>query len=38
VPRLKLCSNTGLLEERVVTKRQGDAFKAARRVDWGDQF
>jgi ribosomal protein RSM22 (predicted rRNA methylase) len=38
IVRLKLCSSTGLLEERVVTKRQGDAFKAARRLDWGDRL
>ena len=36
--RLKLCCNTGELEERLVTKRQGDAFKVARRVDWGDRL
>jgi len=36
--RLKLCASTGQLEERLVTKRQGDAYKAARRVDWGDRL
>ena len=36
--RLKLCSPTGQLEERLVTKRQGDDFKVARRVDWGDRL
>lgn len=36
--RLKLCTHTGQLEERLVTRRQGDAFKVARRVDWGDRL
>jgi ribosomal protein RSM22 (predicted rRNA methylase) len=36
--RLKLCCSSGEVEERLVTKRQGDAFKAARRVDWGDRL
>lgn len=36
--RLKLCSPTGQMEERLVTKRQGDDFKVARRVDWGDRL
>lgn len=36
--RLKLCSPIGQMEERLVTKRQGDAFKVARRVDWGDRL
>jgi ribosomal protein RSM22 (predicted rRNA methylase) len=38
IVRLKLCSNTGQLEERVVTKRQGGDYGVARRVNWGDQF
>lgn len=33
---LKLCLQSGAVEERLVTRRDGDAFKAARRVDWGD--
>jgi ribosomal protein RSM22 (predicted rRNA methylase) len=36
--RLKLCNPTGQLEEWLVTKRQGDAFKVARRIDWGDRL
>ena len=36
--RLKLCSPTGQVEERLVTKRQGDAYKVARRLDWGDRL
>lgn len=36
--RLKLCSHTGQLEERVVTRRQGAAFKVARRLGWGDRL
>lgn len=33
---LKLCLENGVVEERLITRRDGDAFKAARRVDWGD--
>jgi ribosomal protein RSM22 (predicted rRNA methylase) len=36
--RLKLCNNTGQVEERLVSKRQGEAFKTARRLDWGDRL
>jgi ribosomal protein RSM22 (predicted rRNA methylase) len=36
--RLKLCSPSGQLEERLVTKRQGDSYKVARRADWGDRI
>jgi ribosomal protein RSM22 (predicted rRNA methylase) len=36
--RLKLCCNTGQVEERLVTKRQGDDYKVARRADWGDRL
>jgi ribosomal protein RSM22 (predicted rRNA methylase) len=36
--RLKLCSPSGQMEERLVTKRQGDDYKVARRVDWGDRL
>lgn len=35
---LKLCQPDGSVAERLFTKRDGDAFKAARRVDWGDQL
>lgn len=35
---LKLCRNSGALEERLVTRREGEAFKQARRADWGDPF
>lgn len=38
VVRLKLCLHTGEVEERVVSKRQGEAFKTARRLDWGDRL
>lgn len=34
--RLKLCRRDGALEDRLVTKRAGAAFKTARRADWGD--
>jgi ribosomal protein RSM22 (predicted rRNA methylase) len=36
--RLKLCAPNGQMEERLVTKRQGDDYKIARRVDWGDRL
>jgi ribosomal protein RSM22 (predicted rRNA methylase) len=36
--RLKLCRNDGQLDERLVTKRQGEAYKTARRLDWGDRL
>jgi len=36
--RLKLCSPAGQMEERLVTKRQGDDYKVARRLDWGDRL
>jgi ribosomal protein RSM22 (predicted rRNA methylase) len=38
VVRLKLCCTTGQVEERVVSKRQGEVFKIARRLDWGDRL
>jgi len=34
--RLKLCSPAGKVEERLVTRREGAAFKIAKRLDWGD--
>jgi len=36
--RLKLCQANGSATHRLVTRREGDAFKRARRVDWGDTF
>lgn len=33
---LKLCEPDGKADERLFSKREGEAFKAARRVDWGD--
>lgn len=36
--RLKLCRRDGTLEERLVTRRAGPAFKTARKADWGDTF
>ena len=36
--RLKLCRQDGAAESRLVTRREGDVFKQARRVDWGDVF
>jgi ribosomal protein RSM22 (predicted rRNA methylase) len=34
--RLKLCQPDGVATHRLVTRREGDVFKRARRVDWGD--
>jgi ribosomal protein RSM22 (predicted rRNA methylase) len=34
--RLKLCNEDGAAVERLVSKREGAAFKQARRLDWGD--
>ena len=33
---VKLCKNDGMAEERLLTKRDGDLFRWARRADWGD--
>ncbi|ESY85505.1 methyltransferase type 11 [Mesorhizobium australicum] len=35
---LKLCEANGSASERLFTKRDGDAFKVARRADWGDSM
>lgn len=34
--RLKLCRPDGRVDDAMVTRRDGDAFKAARRAGWGD--
>lgn len=34
--RLKLCDANGNAGERLLTRRDGAAFKAARKLDWGD--
>lgn len=34
--QLKLCQSDGFLVEKLLTKRDGDQFRTARRVDWGD--
>ncbi|MGB3540143.1 MAG: small ribosomal subunit Rsm22 family protein [Mesorhizobium sp.] len=34
--RLKLCRPDGTVEERLFTKRDGEAFRQARRADWSD--
>jgi ribosomal protein RSM22 (predicted rRNA methylase) len=36
--KLKLCQPDGSAACRLVTRREGDAFKRARRIDWGDSF
>jgi ribosomal protein RSM22 (predicted rRNA methylase) len=33
---LKLCEPDGSAGGKLFTKRDGDAFKVARRLDWGD--
>jgi ribosomal protein RSM22 (predicted rRNA methylase) len=33
---LKLCQRDGSAAEKLITKRDGELFKAARRLDWGD--
>ncbi|MFK4823555.1 small ribosomal subunit Rsm22 family protein [Paenochrobactrum sp. BZR 588] len=33
---LKLCRNDGAIAQQIITKRDGDLFKKARRADWGD--
>ncbi|MGB3416187.1 MAG: small ribosomal subunit Rsm22 family protein [Mesorhizobium sp.] len=35
---LKLCQPDGQAQERLFTRRDGDAFKRARRADWGDSL
>jgi ribosomal protein RSM22 (predicted rRNA methylase) len=35
---LKLCQPDGTTDSRLITKREGDVFRQARRVDWGDMF
>jgi len=35
---LKLCQSDGTAQSRLITRREGDAFKQARRRDWGDVF
>jgi ribosomal protein RSM22 (predicted rRNA methylase) len=34
---LKLCSPDGTLQRRLVTRREPDDWRVARRLDWGDQ-
>jgi ribosomal protein RSM22 (predicted rRNA methylase) len=34
--QLKLCETDGSAGEKLFTKRDGDAFRLARRLDWGD--
>ncbi|WP_135227742.1 small ribosomal subunit Rsm22 family protein [Deinococcus fonticola] len=33
---LKLCTGQGTLEQRTLSKRDGELFKQARRLEWGD--
>jgi len=35
---LKLCTPEGRKEERLVTKREGEVYKRARRAEWGDSL
>ena len=34
--QLKLCKQDGTVKEQTISKRDGELFKTARRVDWGD--
>ncbi len=36
--KLKLCNPDGSASHRLITRREGDVFKQARRSDWGDVF
>ena len=35
---LKLCEPDGSVQDRRVSKREGEVFRAARRIGWGDTF
>lgn len=35
---LKLCTAEGTLEHRTLSKRDGAAFKVAKKLEWGDEF
>jgi ribosomal protein RSM22 (predicted rRNA methylase) len=35
---LKLCQPDGTATHRLITRREGEAFRRARRVDWGEVF
>ncbi len=35
---LTLCTSTGTLEDRIVSKRQGPLYRAARNTEWGDPW
>jgi ribosomal protein RSM22 (predicted rRNA methylase) len=35
---LNLCTDTGTLEDRIVSKRQGPLYRAARDAEWGDAW
>ena len=35
---LRLCGSDGTVRERLVTRREGPAYKSARRLDWGDAW
>ncbi len=35
---LKLCKHDGSAQERLFTKREGEVYKVARRLEWGEQF
>ncbi|WP_236594217.1 small ribosomal subunit Rsm22 family protein [Saccharothrix sp. 6-C] len=36
--QLRLCAQDGAIEDRVVSKRDPDAYRAARDVEWGDPW
>lgn len=35
---MRLCTGTDGLQDRVVSKKQGDVYRAARDIDWGDAW
>jgi ribosomal protein RSM22 (predicted rRNA methylase) len=35
---LRLCTSTGTAEDAIVSKRQGDRYRAARDIRWGDSW
>lgn len=36
--QLNLCKKNGEAQEKIITKKEGDAFKRAKKVNWGDSF
>jgi ribosomal protein RSM22 (predicted rRNA methylase) len=36
--RLRLCAHSGVVTDETVSKRQGDRYRAARDLVWGDPW